>query len=410
MVSVQLVPSVSDSGAANETKPPFPFAGIAASLLGSVMFSFSTLFIKLLPDSDGFEEKAKALFFRGVFMSIISSTIILKQGSNFLVPRDEVWVNAARAVFGTLAVFGSYCALKYISIGDATAIVFSSPIWTSILSHFILKEPLQWIQLLALPISLFGIVLIAHPSLIVGVDNISRSSHTQIDPNISQLINGTIFSQEQSLNLPTVDTNNGLDLEQRGLGILIALLTSFLVSGTYIVLKFRKKTPIQTTTFWLSVFVTVSTLLFMSVFGFGDIPASWSEWALLIGNGVLSWLGQTLLQWAFLHESASVLSIMRSMDVAVTFTLGALFLEEDIYWTSILGSAIISFVVISIVLNNWIINLTCPTNCNKDPQTQEEHVIVPTKTMPNEHLNNKLVLESQNSNEAIPYIISTSKI
>lgn len=406
-----------------DPKPPFVFAGILASVLGSIMFSFSTLFIKLLPDSDGFEEKAKALFFRGIFMMVFCGTTIICRGNNFLVPRDEIWVNTARAVFGTVGVFGSYCALKYISIGDATAIIFSSPIWTSILSHFILNEPIQWIQLIALPISLLGIILIAHPALIVHVDHLSLTK-----PPLSTLPNGSITDtgnqtllnkttttaaiilqhDNHNINVPLLD--NGPDIEQRWPGIVIALLVSLVVSGTYIVLKYRKKTPIQTTTFWLSFFVVFCTLIFMSIFGFGEMPSGW-EWALLVGNGVVSWLGQSCLQWAFLHESASILSILRTLDVAITFSLSALFLDEDIYWTSIVGAAIISMVVVSIVFNNWLQKLSC-MNLIKTPEATET---VPTNClkeanlMPDQHLSKKLLLDASAKAES-PYIISTNKI
>lgn len=418
-VSIQLVsPPASEQHDGN--KPPFMFAGIVASLFASVCFSFSTLFIKLLPDSDGFEEKAKALFFRGVSMTIFCSISIIYQGSTFLVPREEIWVNAARAVFGTVGVFGSYCALKYISVGDATAIIFSSPIWTSILSHFILKERIQWIQLFGLPISVFGIVLIAHPALIVSMTQSSnQESHSlamQYTPHNAttihhgvQIINSRMSSEPQHSGLSFEDTSAGPDVDQRWPGIVIALLVSLVVSGTYIVLKYRKKTGIQTTTFWLSICVMVSTLIFMSIFGFGEMPANWTEWALLIGNGVVSWLGQSAVQWAFLYETASVLSIMRTMDVALTFTLSSLFLDEDIFWTSILGSTIISLVVVSIVFNNWLGKLTCTNNCKK---SQSEKLVInqgTIKSRPDEHLSNKLAVGA-NAKIGASYVISTSKI
>lgn len=54
-------------------------------------------------------------------------------------------------------------------MGNSTTLVFSSPIWTSLLSLFILNEPLQRIQLLALSASLLGILFIACPGLLVQV-------------------------------------------------------------------------------------------------------------------------------------------------------------------------------------------------------------------------------------------------
>lgn len=356
--------------------PPFMFAGIAASIIGSFFFSFGTVSVKLLPNPDSINEKAKALFFRGVFITMFCTITNCCKGTNFKVPRDEIWINAARAFFGTLGVFGSYCALTYISAGDSTAIMFSSPIWTSILSHFIFKEPLQWLQILALPASLFGIILIAHPALIITVDhqptplsnhhllhikqldNITTAHHNNITQH--QTIVDHQQQQQQHLMLPeTTGTDAFGDWEQRWPGVVIALGVSLLISCTYIVLKFRRTTPIQTTTFWLGVCIIITSLCVMCAIGFGDIPDTTYEWSILFALGITSWLGQSCLQWAFLHEEAGILSIVRTLDVALTFAFSALLLDDEIYWTSIVGALIIGLVVVSIMLGNWIQKILC---------------------------------------------------
>lgn len=355
--------------------PPFMFAGIVASIIGSFFFSFGTVSVKLLPNPDSINEKAKALFFRGIFITMFCTIANCCKGVNFKVPRDEIWINAARAFFGTVGVFGSYCALTYISAGDSTAIMFSSPIWTSILSHFIFKEPLQWLQILALPASLFGIILIAHPALIINIDHqpTPLSNHhllhlKQLDNITAMIHNSSIISTEPQLlhqtDHPTeIATVTGTDAfgdwEQRWPGIVIALGVSLLISCTYIVLKFRRTTPIQTTTFWLGVCLIITSLCVMSAIGFGDVPDTTYEWSILFALGITSWLGQSCLQWAFLHEEAGILSIVRTLDVALTFAFSALLLDDEIYWTSIVGALIIGLVVVSIMLGNWIQKILC---------------------------------------------------
>jgi len=354
---------------------PFLFAGIVASIVGSLFFSTSVLCVKLLPDADSLHEKAKIIFTRGVlFMTFCGLSTLCQRGS-LKVARDELWVNVLRALFGTLGIFGAYCSLNYISLGDSTALIFSSPIWTSILSYFILGEPLQWIQLLALPLCLLGIILIAHPDLIISVDYFSPAviasattpaaaaarAAVRIGSELGNLTS-TNLSITSDLDVPLSTTGDSYDFEHRWPGIAIALATSFCVSCTYIVLKYRKSTPIQTTTFWLGVATLIFSVIVMCFIGFAEIPTTIYEWTLLFANGVLSWLGQSSLQWAFAHEEAGVLSIVRTLDIAITFMLSALFLDEEILWTSIVGAAIIALVVVSIMLNNWIGRLTCMTN------------------------------------------------
>jgi len=348
---------------------PFLFAGILGSILGSVFFSFSVLTIKLLPDAPGLAEKTKIVLCRGITIMILCGGTIIYQRSTFKIRRDELLVNALRSILGFVGVYGSYISLKYISIGDATALVFSSPIWTSLLSHFILNEPLRWIQLLVLPASIFGIILIAHPALIINMDQEAGPIEKQpevIEPSLSPLQNFTSHQNNtETLYAADLDaamnSSEPFDFEHRWPGILIALLTSLIVSCVYIVLKFRKTTPIQTTTFWLGFVTFLGALLIHLFVGFGSMPASAYEWALIIANGTFSWFGQTLLQWSLYYEDASVLSVVRTLDVAMTFSLSAIFLDEEILWTSILGAAIIASVVVSMMLNTWISSKLCPT-------------------------------------------------
>lgn len=340
------------------SRPPFMFAGIASSIAASFFFSLNILCVKLLPGSgeEGFEHKTKGAFARGFIMLIMSALTIVFQRSTFRVPRDELWINILRSIFGTVGSVCSYVALNYISMGDAAALIFSSPVWTSLLSHFILGEPLRWITFLAIPACAVGIVLIAHPSLIVNVDHLSVNHHA-MSLNASSAIG--LFNGTHETDLSTMMSEEETMkeyLEGRWPGIVICLFTSLVVSLSYIVLKFRKRTPIQTTTFWLGVCMTATSMSIMFLTGSGSLDYSGGEWLLLLAIGVTSWIAQLFLQWAFLHEEAGVLSIVRTLDVALNFILSALFLDDDIYWTSIVGATIISLVVVSFMLNNWFMS------------------------------------------------------
>ena len=366
-------------------KQPFMFAGIVASILGSIFFSISLLCIKLLPNCASIQDKTMIIGFRGLCMMFFCGFTKLCTRSSFTVKKSELKINILRWLFAFLNVYGAYMALEYISMGDSTALVFSSPVWTSILSHFILKEQLHWVQLAALPASSLGIILIAHPALIVNIDHVAGATERQpiLMPAFNFTANMELLAGSESnevgarydltellqayhllqnyteginadLDSATM-TSEHYDLGHRWPGIVIAIATSFLVSAQYIVFRIRASTPIQTTTYWLGFFTAVISLLINLSIGFGHIPVTLVEWTLLIGNGFCSWLGQILLQWALLHENASILSVVRTLDVAMTFSLSAVFLEEDILWTSVVGAIIIGLVVITIMVNNWFV-------------------------------------------------------
>lgn len=349
-------------------KPPFPFAGILIPLISSVFFSASALLIKFLPDSDegtGLQEKIKACMFRGIIIGSLCAISNTVTKTTFKVKRDELWVNLSRALTGTMANASMYISFEYISLGDATALIFSSPIWTYLLSHFIFGEPLSWTMFLVMPLSVVGIILISHPTLIVPESQLSLNHGNEHKASSQNETTTTTTASSTTLNMEDL-MPTGDHLDERWRGIVIALIGSVLVSFTYITLKFSKETPIQTTTFWTAIVSIIFSVISMSIIGFGQMPDTIQELACLLGTGVLSWLGQTLLQSAFAYEDAGVISIVRTNDVVMSFIFSAIFLDDDIYWTSILGSTILVLVLVLIIVNSWIQKACCPASNDDD--------------------------------------------
>lgn len=385
-------------------KPPFPMAGILLSMVASLFFSLSVLCVKLIPDGNSFQERTKQLISRGILMMIFCSCSIIYTKSTFVIKRDELVVNMLRNIFGYAAIYGAYVSLIYIPIGEAQAIIFLAPIWTTILGFFILGEKFSWSLILALPVSLFGLIMIAHPDLIIDVrkqvaEEIHQHHHENqyhLHPHnhsLSELdINGTIAPFKANYSLTVAEEiiqnktkilfkNDDTTIEEfdededdiansffaaRLPGILIAMATSFLCSCVFVVLKFRKKTSVQTATFHLGLFTLIASLIISCFIGFGAWPKDNVEWLLLLGNGAFSWCGQMALQNATAFENASLISVLRSFDVVFSFIYSAVILDEDILWTSVAGSAIILAVVAFIIVSDYI-----TANCCKSTRTSK---------------------------------------
>ena len=64
-------------------------------------------------------------------------------------------------------VFRSW-SLQYLDIGDMTVIVFSSPILTTIIAHFVVQEPCGIIFIFIAVYTFFGVVLITKPPMLIG--------------------------------------------------------------------------------------------------------------------------------------------------------------------------------------------------------------------------------------------------
>lgn len=358
-------------------KAPFMCAGLVVAVAASIFLSCSTLFVKLVHDNNTFEEKMQTVLSRSILVTIFGAITIVTQKSTIKVARDEILINFLRAVFGYGSVLCAYMSYSYISLGDSTALLFLSPLWTSILSHFTLGEPLRWMILLVLPVSLFGTVLIAHPTLLfdVGPD---ECDWMQIEPSIAsdgasaigfQIQNDTFGNgNDSTISKAVTQCMESFDLSVRWPGVVLAIASSFCLSIVYIVLRFRRSTPVLTTTFWLGVISTIFSLIIACCIGFGKSPTALGYFYLLL-NGFLSWLGQCAIQWALYYESASVLSMVRTLDVAISFALSAIFLDDQIYWTSIVGATLICLVVLVIVLSSYMQDRFCAKKRIEEPGT-----------------------------------------
>lgn len=343
----------------HNAKPPFPMAGILGHITASVFFSLSLLCVKMIPHSGIMQERVKQLLARALLITIYTSMTILYRKSTFSMAKGEIFPLVLRSVFGFIAGLGTYVSFDYISVGESVAIRFSSPIWTSVLSYFILGEKFTWSILISLPASIIGIILIAKPNLILNIHSEQVLREIQLSYNGTHLINSTLNGTHVATDhLATIsDQEQELLAESffntRLPGILIALGTSMLLAMVYITLKYRKSTPVQTATFHFGLISVLCCLALSSVIGFGRWPDTKLEWGLLFACGTLSWLGQSALQWSTAYENASVLSIIRALDVVLAFLYGVAFLHEQILWTSLAGAAIILCVVAIMMLHNY---------------------------------------------------------
>jgi drug/metabolite transporter (DMT)-like permease len=73
-----------------------------------------------------------------------------------------------RTVLGFVLVYLSITSLKYISVGDATAIFLSAPVFTSLLARLFLNERFTPLNAALTLLSVVGVVLVARPPILFG--------------------------------------------------------------------------------------------------------------------------------------------------------------------------------------------------------------------------------------------------
>jgi len=79
----------------------------------------------------------------------------------------------SRGIVGMSAMLCLYQAYSRIPLGDTSAIFGSHSVWTSLIAFLFLQEKLHFLDIMALPLTLIGIICMSQPSFIFG----SRTLH-----------------------------------------------------------------------------------------------------------------------------------------------------------------------------------------------------------------------------------------
>ncbi len=155
-------------------------------LLSTFSFAVMNVFIKKVSNIPAME----IVFFRCFVSMLLCFQIIYKDKADWKGNNRTLLL--ARGIFGTIAVYAFFITLHNMPLGTAVTIQYLSPIFTTIIAIFLLKEkvkPLQWV---------FFIISFAGVLVIKGFD--SRISLMMLTIGItSALASGFAYNMVRSL-------------------------------------------------------------------------------------------------------------------------------------------------------------------------------------------------------------------
>ncbi|KAJ8042100.1 Solute carrier family 35 member G1 [Holothuria leucospilota] len=213
-------------------------------------------------------------------------------------------------VVAGISLFSAVCCLtfsyEYIPLGDAVAISFVSLILVGILSWIILREPLRLYDLALAFTALAGVVCIARPSFIFGSSDKKHSNNNTLLGAAFAL--GTAFSSSVMM----VSVRKLSQLGEH------SLLTSF--ANDLIILLFNDIICLATRE-WQSTDMTI--------------------WLWCLGGGAAFLVGQVTFYIALSTESATLVNIVATLQIVLSFILEFLFFHIVPSWTSAVGGGLI---------------------------------------------------------------------
>lgn len=264
-------------------------------LIAGVFFSLMNVGVKYLSNIPAIE----IVFFRSLVSFIISAIMIYRLKIPFLGNNKTILF--LRGFFGVIALSLYFFSLQNLPFASAVTIMQLSPIFTTILAIFILKETVKLPQWLFFLISFIGVALIKG-----------------FNPDIPLLY------------------------------FIMALAASFLSALAYNMVRKLKDSDHPLV---VVLYFPLVALPFAGIASYLTwVSPNLKELAILIGIGVATQIAQVNMTKALQLEEVAKVSIVRYLTVIYAIAIGYVFFEDDYGLTTLLG---IALVVMGVILNLW---------------------------------------------------------
>jgi drug/metabolite transporter (DMT)-like permease len=122
--------------------------------LSTLAFALANIFVKQISHIPVVE----VVFFRCSIATVLCFIGLRRQKSDW--KGSNHWILLLRGMFGTAALFLFFTTLQNIPLASAMTIQYLSPIFTSVIAIFVLREPVRAIQWLFYAIAFGGVMLI----------------------------------------------------------------------------------------------------------------------------------------------------------------------------------------------------------------------------------------------------------
>ncbi|XP_071391686.1 solute carrier family 35 member G1 [Centroberyx affinis] len=301
---------------APEKKKRCPGLGLFYGLLSTVFFSIISLLVKTIQGVHAVEISAIRCFFQMLFVA----PLLIYHNIGVLGPRDKRVYLVLRGFLGSNAMILLYYAVQQMPLADATVIMFSNPVFTSLLAWIFLKEKCTIWDCVFTVFTITGVILIARPPFLFG-----ERLHG-IEGNYTNHIKGTIAAFAGALG----------------------------AACTFVLLrKMGKSVHYYLSVWYYAVIGFIECIIVLSALGEWTVPFCGRDRWILMLIAVLGIAGQTFLTKALQIEKAGPVSLMRTVDVVLAFIFQFIFFNRAPTWWSLGGALCVVASTSGVALRKW---------------------------------------------------------
>ena len=144
-----------------DTKPKdHLWLAIGFASINACMLAGMSLFAKLLSEYFG---PIEVTFFRNAFSLLALFGWLFFARQLFVLKTQRPWAHLFRGIIGTIGITLGMWAVSLMSLAETTVLLFTSPLFTLILSILFLKECVGPYRISAIILGFTGVVVIANP-------------------------------------------------------------------------------------------------------------------------------------------------------------------------------------------------------------------------------------------------------
>jgi len=252
------------------------------------------------------------------------------------------WRLVAQGGLGGFLLLGIFVAVARMPLGDCTAIFFSSPAFTMVLSCIILKDHCGvWRCLVAITL-LTGVLILSRPPALFpptpAIANHTTRAHTNDvhgpDPDLSD------------------NNEGGYDL----VGVLASLAVPTLSAWIVIITRQAKHVHYSVLVFWFGVGGLVVSLVGMFLRDSEHMIQTWSikEWMLSFMVALVGILGSIAMTKAVCWVTPSKVMVVRSFEVVAAYILQVTVYDVPTHWSDLAGTMCVISAVIAMGLEDYL--------------------------------------------------------
>jgi len=311
------------------------YLGYCCAILAGLCFTSSNVMIKFIPGVNSWE-----LLLIRCLTQLATMIPIMVVGRHAVLGTPDFatrWRVVTQGFLGGFLLLALFEAVARMPLGDSTAIFFSSPVFTMVLSSIVLKEPCGvWRVLVAITLLTGVIILTRPPSLFPALPN--NDMH------------------QSNFHIKDHGIADGDDDVYDVLGVVSALAVPLLSAWIVIIIRQAKHVHYSVLLFWFGVGALIVSIIGLFALDNDIMFHDWQlrQWILSFMIAVSSILGIIMMTKAVFLLMPSKVMVVRSFEVVVAYILQVTLFEVPTHWSDVVGTICIISAVIAMGVEDYL--------------------------------------------------------